>query len=253
MSFRTLALLAFAIAIGAPLSSHADVSSYSQNFELLAPAAQGQGNNSALSADGWLAYANIFTADGDYITGYFHGGAPNGSSAFSGVTVGAGGPQQGQKQLVVYSDYSNAGSHSSGQLLESLVYQERTIGAADVGATWLFQFDAALYNLAAPSTAQAFIKTLDPANSWKVTGFSSIDMSAVTGKWGTYSISFANTAGVGQILQFGFSNEATHFAGSGVAYDNISFATAPVPEPTTGSLLIAGLALFGWVARRRAR
>jgi hypothetical protein len=253
MSFRTLAPLAFTLAMGAPLSSHADVSDYSQNFELLAPAAQGQGNNSALSADGWLAYANIFAADGTYITGYFVGGAPNGSSAFSGVTVGAGGPQQGQKQLVVYSDYNNAGSHGSGQLLESLVYQQRTIGAADVGATWLFQFDAALYNLVAPSTAQAFVKTLDPDNFYQVTGYSAIDMSAVTGNWGTYSISFANTASAGQVLQFGFSNVATHYAGSGVTYDNLSFSVSSVPEPTTGGLMIAGLALFGLAARRRAR
>jgi hypothetical protein len=253
MSFRIIAPLAFALALGTPLSSHADVSAYSQNFELLAPAAQGQGNNNALSADGWLAYANIFAADGAYITGHFYGGAPNGSSAFSGVAVGAGGPQQGQKQLVVYSNYLNGGAHSNGQLIESLVYQERTVAAADVGATWLFQFDAALGTLAAPSTAQAFVKTLDPANFYQVTGFRSIDMSAVTGTWGTYSISFTNTAGAGQILQFGFSNVATHFAGSGVAYDNISFAASPVPEPASGGLMIAGLAMFGWAARRRAR
>jgi hypothetical protein len=78
-------------------------------------------------------------------------------------------------------------------------------------------------------------------------------MSAVTGNWGTYSISFANTASAGQVLQFGFSNVATHYAGSGVTYDNLSFSVSSVPEPTTGGLMIAGLALFGLAARRRAR
>jgi hypothetical protein len=251
MSFRTIASLTIAFAAGLPFSSHADVSIYSQDFELLAPAAQQQGNNNALSNDGWLSYGNVFSAEGSYLFGYFLGGAPNGSSAFSGVVLGVGGPQQGGQQLVVYSDYNNSAAQGAGQLVESLVYQERTIGAGDVGTTWLFQFDAARYNLAAPSTAQAYIQTIDPTDSYRVTGFSKIDMTSVTANWGTYSIPFTITAGAGQLLQFGFSNVATNYAGSGVAYDNVSLS--PVPEHATGALMLAGLGLLAMLGYRRRR
>jgi len=251
MSFRAFATMAIACALGLPLSCRADVSFYSQDFELMAPAAQEQGNNNALGQDGWLTFGNVFSATGSYLYGYYPGAAPNGSSAFSGIVVGTGGPPQGRQQLLVYSDYKNTGVHGSGQWLESLVYQEQTIGAGDAGTTWQFQFDARRYNLAAPSTAQAFVKLIDPAHAYQVTGFIALDMTALTANWATYTIPFTIKAGAGQLLQFGFSNVATKYAGSGVAYDNISLS--PVPEHATGALMLAGLGMLSMVARRRRR
>ncbi|GAB4118634.1 MAG: hypothetical protein Fur0014_19740 [Rubrivivax sp.] len=44
--------------------------------------------------------------------------------------------------------------------------------------------------------------------------------------------------------------------GASYAVDNLSISadafSAPIPEPTTGALLVAGLAALGWMARRRA-
>jgi hypothetical protein len=256
MKIQNIAPLAVAIALVAPLTSQANLSAYSQNFETLAPSGSGFGN-AALGNDGWLIYANVFTAGGAYLYGYGPYAAPNGNAAFSGITgelAGLGGPQQGNQQLVVYSDYNNNGAHGSGQLVEALVFQQQTVGAGDVGTTWTFRFDARLYapgGLLAPSTAQAFIKTLDPNNGFQATGFNSVDMSAVSETWGTYSLPLTITAGAGQILQFGFSSKATNYAGSAVTYDNISLT--PVPEPTTYALMLAGLGLLGLVAGRRSR
>lgn len=249
MKFQNIASLSVAFVLVAPLSSHAALAGYSQNFETLALSGAGYGN-AALANDGWLVYENVFTAGGAYL--YGGGGvAPNGDIAFSGIAGGQGGPQQGNQQLVVYSDYNNGGAHSSGELVDSFVYQQQTIDAVDVGTTWTFSFDAGQYTplpLQAPSTALAFIKTLDPANGYQVTGMSWIDMSAVDA-WGTYSLSLTITAGAGQILQFGFANTATNFAPSAVAYDNI--VLAPVPEPSTYALMLSGLGLLGVAARRR--
>ena len=253
MKISVFASLAVESLLVAPLTSHADLSAYSQNFESVAPAQPpGGGSNPGLSADDWLVYGNVFTAGGVYQYGYGSFPAPNGSAGFSGVAEeGQGGPQQGNRQLVVYSDYNNSNAHSSGQLVEANVFQQRTIAAGDVGTKWTFQFDAKLGNLVAPTTALAFIKTLDPANGFQASASATIDMTAIPATWGTYSIPFTITAGAGQILQFGFSNTATNFNGSAIYYDNLSLA--PVPEPSTYALMLAGLGLIGLAARRRGQ
>jgi PEP-CTERM motif len=198
-------------------------------------------------------YGTVFTAGGP--AGYGPYPAPNGSRAFSGVAGGLyaqGGPQQGAQQLVVYSDYANTGAHGSGQWVRSAIFQQQVVGAADVGTTWIFNFDAKLdsfLGLAAPSTALAFIQTLDPNNGFQVTGQSLVDMSTVPSTWGTYTLALTITAGAGQILQFGFDNTATNFANSAVVYDNISLS--PVPEPSTWALMFAGLGVLGVAAHRR--
>ncbi len=205
--------------VAAPIASHAALAPYVESFESLAIA-----DPNALGNAGWLVYGNVFQPNGTtYLYGYGPFPAPNGGSAFSDIDTGQGGPDQGVQQLSVYSDYNNA-DHAVGNIIESNVYREMTIGAGDAGTSWTFQFDAKLGNLVSPSTATAFIKTLDPNNGYQTTNYLPIDMTAIPSTWNTYTISINIGAGlVGQLLQIGFANRATNYIASGVIYDNVVF------------------------------
>ncbi len=237
-----LATMAVAGLLAPATTSSATLSSYSENFEGLTQSAPG-----ALSGSGWNTYVNVFSPDhSTYFYGY---GFPSGNNDGhgSGVASGQGGITQGAQQLVVYSDYGNNGAHAAGQQVETNIYQERTIGAADVGATWTFSFDAKRGDLAAPSSALAFIKTLDPANGYATTNFLFTDTTTLPTTWGTYSApSLTITpALVGQLFQFGFANTASNFVPSGEFYDNINV----VPAPASVGLLGLGGSML--LRRRR--
>ena len=86
--------------------------------------------------------------------------------------------------------------------IESVVYREQTIGVADVGKTWAFEFDAKLGNLEGQTTAIAFIKTLDPNNGFALTNFITVDMTSIPVTWQRYTLTIAIDAGLaGQLLQ----------------------------------------------------
>ena len=228
-------------------TAQADIGSYSQNFETL-----DQTDPLALGNDGWDVFANVFDAGGNYLYGYGPFDAPNGGEGFSGITVGEGGAggQQGNQHMVTYSDYAN-GDHGVGNLIEANVFQERTISAADVGNTVSFMFDANNRDLAAPTTALAFIKTLDPNAGFALTNFVTVDTTNLT-DWESFELQLAIDGSLdGQLIQFGFANTATNFNSSGVNYDNVSFGTNAIPEPGTAGLMAVGL--IGLAARRRRR
>lgn len=203
---------------------------FSQDFEAL-----GQLDPNALATDGWLVYGNVFTPTGTYLYGYGPFPAPNGTGAFCAIDAGQGGIEQGAQQLSVYSDYNNVAAHTAGNNVESNVFHEQTIAPGDVGNTWVFAFQAKLGNLAGGSTAKAFIKTLNPAAGYALTNFIAADMTSIPTSWGSYSLTISIDAGLsGQLLQFGFLNNATHFESSGIFYDNVAFhvqeATAVPPD-----------------------
>jgi hypothetical protein len=229
MSLRPTSVLAAALLLLAPAASHAALASYSQNFETLT-----QTDPGALASDGWIVFGNVFTAGGAYLYGYGTYPAPNGSGGFSAIDAGQGGPAQGNQQLSIYSDYNNS-DHAIGRLIEANVFHEQSIGAADVGHVWTFQFDAKLGNLVSPTGALAFIKTLDPSAGYATTNFITANMSSIPSSWSTYSLAITITpALVGQLLQFGFNSTASNYVASGVFYDNISFTQyTPTPTSTT--------------------
>jgi hypothetical protein len=243
MHARVVAVLAAAFLSFAPPVSLAALSSYTQNFESLV-----QSDPAALGNDGWIVYGNVFDpTHTTYLYGYGPFPAPNGGNAFSDIDVGQGGPLQGVQQLSVYSDYNNTGAHSAGQQVESNVYHEQTIALGDVGGVWTFQFDAKLGNLVSPSTAVAFLKTLDPAAGYALTNFITVNMTAIPATWNTYSISIPlnNTLLAGQLMQFGFANTATHSVSSGVFYDNVVWSrtgTVGVEGPIQRALDLRGAA-----------
>jgi hypothetical protein len=215
--------LALASVLAAP--ALAQLAPYNQDFEGLDQAAP-----DALSADGWLVFGNVWHADGWYMYPYGPFPAPNGGAGFSAIAAGAGGAPQGAQQLVVYSDYNN-GDHGNGNWIEANVFQEQRVGAADVGSTWRFDFDAKRDNIEGDTTALAFIKTLDPNAGYGLSNFITVDMTGITTEWGSHSLEITIDASLapdgtgpqGHLLQIGFLSTATNWQGSGILYDNIAF------------------------------
>ncbi len=236
---RVTPALAAAFLVLTAVAGHAALLPYTQNFETLV-----QTDPAALANDGWVVYGNVFSPDhSTYLYGYGPFPAPNPGGGFCAIDVGQGGAQQGAQQLSVYSDYNN-GDHANGNLIESNVYHEQAIVAGDVGVRWTFQFDAKLGNLAFPSTALAFVKTLDPAHGYATTNFRWVDMTAIPATWNTYTISLVIAPGlVGQLAQFGFANTATRYESSGIYYDNVSWTAAPPGVGVTADPRAPALAL----------
>jgi len=224
MNTRAKALLAAVMLICViPAAAFAAIVDFSQDFETL-----DQASPTALSADGWFYYVTVFAAaDTSTMYGY-GGGAPNTDTpvGMSRIVIGEGGDEQGAQQLSVFSDYNNAAEQAAGNFLETNVYKEFTIQAGDVGKVCTFEFSAKLGNLVAPSTAVAFIKTIDPGNNYDQTNFVSEDMTAITSDWGGWSLSLTIDAGlVGQLFQVGFANFATLYVSSSIVYDNVVLTT----------------------------
>ena len=214
-------LLSTVVVTVVSLAGWAAVTAYNQDFESMAPPSPG-----ALLGDNWLVFANVYDSGGSYLYGYGSFPAPNDGAAFCAIATGQGGPPQGNQQLSVYSDYNNP-DHGVGHLIESNVFQEQTIEAADVGTTVVFTFDAKYGNLEGASEAEAFIKTVDPGAGYATTNHVTIDMTTLPSTWSTYSIQLAIDGGlVGQILQFGFTARASNYEGSGIYYDNVNFEAA---------------------------
>lgn len=191
----------------------------------------------------WLYFGNVYEGNPDgtagaYVYGYGPGPAPNSVGVgFCNIVPGEGGIEQGDQVLTVYSDYENReqvpGEPPLGRVVEANVYQEWTIGAADLGATWTLQFDAKAGNLEGASTALAFVKVLDPTDDYSVTDLQSFATDDFPDpNWGTYTIPITiDAAWEGQLLQIGFLATATNDEGSGVFYDNILFDSPDYVAP----------------------
>ena len=229
----TTTMAAAALLVLVPVACLA-VTPYAQDFEALDHTAV-----NALELDGWLVFGNVSTATGTYLYGYGPFVAPNDGFGFCQIDTGQGGVDQGQNQLVVFSDYNN-GDHGVGNLIESNTFQEQTVEAGNVGEIWYFDFDAKMGNLELGSTAFAFIKTLDPSNGWALTNLITEEMTNTPVEWQGYRLAITIDAGlVGQILQIGFYNVATNYEGAGVFYDNLNFYVAgmtDVPSASTSKL-----------------
>ena len=219
---------------GICLTTEACNAEYTQDFESL-----DQASPTALEDDGWLVFGSVFDGNGNFKFGYGPFPAPNGTPGFSRIAAGEGGPEQGAQQLVIYNDYNccdlgmaNPQGHGNGtDLVTSSVFQEpftlgNPISADDVGKTVTFRFqakaDTGPFGLQPPTTALAYIQTLDPSSFFQ-TNFVQINMTNIPDTWATYSISLGpiDAGLVGQVLQFGFQSTASNFTPSAVLYDNI--------------------------------
>lgn len=249
--------LALCVVALLPLASQADLSSYSQDFEGFTTPPQIDDNQ--LSDDGWFVFGNVFEANGTFVYNYGPFGAPNGTGRFCDV-ISPGGLAAGNGNNVIntFNDYTNS-SHSdfSNRVVESLIFQEQTIGSSDLNTKWDYTFEYAANPASGPggvSTTNAFIKVLNPGNGFSEEAFLNFDTSGAADSpafsGGSLSIDIDN-AWDGYILQFGFRNTAQNFSPTGVYYDNLNFALSPVPEPS--SALILGLGCIGLGLGRRRK
>lgn len=233
----TISILAACILLCVAVNtSRADIALYSQDFETL-----DIDSTTALEDDGWVVFGNVYSGiDSTYLYGYGTFPAPNGGEGFCAIVTGEGGAEQGLQQLSVYNDYNNLLAHDAGDLVEANVFIEQTIGAADIGKTYVFEFDAKLGNLTGGSTAAAFIKTLDPSNGFALTNSVTVDMTSIPTTWGTYSVKLTIDSSLNaQLFQFGFLNVATSYVGSGVFYDNVELREATTSAaPVTPSSFV---------------
>ena len=72
--------------------------------------------------------------------------------------------------------------------MQSNLFQEQVVTKSDIYRTWTFTFDAKLGNLIAPSMAEAFIKTVDPAIGFATTNYFALrelgfDVAAYDASW----------------------------------------------------------------------
>jgi hypothetical protein len=194
---------------------------------------------SALTDESWKAYVNVYASGGGWLYGYAST-PPIGGSGFWAVTTDQAGPAQGSQGLAVYGDYYNQAAQTAGQLVEVNAFQEFVLFPEDAGR-YEFRFDAKAGNLVSPSTAQAFIKVLDPGNNYATVAIASFNTSALAETWGTYSIQLALDENMdGMLLQFGFSTTSSNNIASGVFYDNLSFGIAPPEPPAITALTKSG-------------
>ena len=245
----SLTALAMLSAMTFSSTSSAAIAGYSQDFESLIPAENVIPNT--LSADGWLVGANVYDAGGNYVYDYFAFPSPNGGPAFSGVVTGEGGGGQGANQLSIYNDYNNQGAHTSGQLVEAIVFRDiGTIEASNIGETWTFSFDAKQGNIEGATTAEAYVKVLTPGFATQAN--ETFNTTNLGFNWTGGSIDvLIDAAFVGSTLQIGFNSVASGNQGSGVFYDNLNVGVNAVPVPAAVWLFGSGLLGLVGVARRR--
>jgi hypothetical protein len=187
---------------------------------------------SDLWGDGWLSFAEVFDGGENLVQAYPpaaadgrpEGGTPNGGDGFAALVTMQGGEPQGVNQLSIFSDYGNRPQQEAGNRVEANTYRERSITMGDVGKTITFSFDAKRNpdSIEGASTANAFIKTLDPTDDFATTNNITEDTTSISTDWTRYEIELALTQElVGQLLQFGFVGKATNDEASAIFYDNV--------------------------------
>ena len=161
------------------------------------------GGDDGAIGGGWTFFANVFTdypGCSSYEYGYGPFAAPNKASGVSNITLGSTG-----QAINVFSNYAVA-VHADGMCLETNVFQEVSVTAADAG-TYDFTFDTEVSVALGPDVSTyGYVKVIDPNNGFSTDLFQTVS----TASGGSKTLPVTLHASIdGKILQWGFANTAS--------------------------------------------
>jgi beta-glucanase (GH16 family) len=179
--------------------------------------------------NGWITFINEFDLSGVFVPRENNSSiaTPNGGNRIADISFGEAEFEQGTQYLSFYSDYADPEHATS--LIETNSFQEWVIAEGDEGI-YRLSFDAKVPTtdgIAAPTTAVAFITTLDPDANFSRSSYVEVDIASISSsQWTSISVDLPAidiATFEGHILQMGFSNRATNQNPSRVYVDNIVF------------------------------
>jgi hypothetical protein len=238
-----LSTLAVALSILMPASASADVS-FSDNFNSY--------ENGATLGSPWVWNVETFSSSGVYNSGYYPGELPSpGVHAILNTESG----NNASNVLKFYGDYGYSPNFEDNKLVQTSIYINRVLSAADVVAgTVRLDFDyykwaAEEGGLAGVATARGWVKLL--ATDFSATYYTNnFDITASSGH-GSAEITFDGTQ-EGLNLQYGFSVVSQNYSPTAIAIDNVAVArVAAIPEPSAFSLIGACFAGAFVIFKRR--
>lgn len=265
MSYRSLALAALAVAVlpaQAAIGVNSSAFVYSESFDSLASAGTNAWVNDGTLA-GWSLFnsagaaATAYAADaGSSNTGTFRSyGASNlderalGGTASGGTYFGS--PVSGAVAGWIAASFANTGATSYDSFTVSFDGEQWRNGGNTSAQTMVLQYGfgssfATVGGWSTPGGAFDFVSPVVGSSAAAVNGNAA---GLVSGLGGTVVTTWAP----GQTLWLRWVENNDVGNDHGLAIDNLRFSvTSAVPETGTWAMLLAGLALVGVAARRRA-
>lgn len=250
MSKQFLAIVALG---AASLSANAAIElgegalSYQQNFDSLASS----GSTGTALPTGWAFAETLANANASYGVG---DGGSNAGNTYSFGSAGSsdralGSLQSGNLLTVFGASFTNQASRAIDSLAISYTGEQWRLGAANRADRLQFQYstDASSLNTGSWTSVSAldFGSIVTTGSARALNGNS--NSAAVSGSLSGLSLAQGATVWL-RWTDFNASG-----ADDGLAVDNFSLnaTLAPVPEPSSYALLLAGLGAIGFVTRRR--
>ncbi len=210
---------------------------------------------STARAEGWVGYMNVFDNNAGAPGGYIFGNPWGLADLKTTVAVSNTGTYLGDK-LVLEPNFNTYADNNDGfwrnglfgnKFMEANTFVE-TASINTASASFAGTIDS--YTLAGGYSAVAFIKVLNPSNSYSLDVYQTANL--ISGS--TFNLAADLSAHQGKILQLGFSVSGLNANAANGSLGSVAVTVgAPIPEPSTYSALV-GLAAAGLaVGLRRKR